>query len=139
MFEINAAYISTADHSEPAEPSLFQRMLSETAGLTNCTQIRTHIERHFGLQPGELQRTDTREWRITHPRQIAVAICYTRFRNRMSYQCVANQFGGLHYSTIIHACTKHGMIADPVLAARGRFARSHRGDVIKARKFACAA
>ena len=139
MWDVGAQSLNATESQATEEPTLFNRLLSETAGMTNCTQIRAHIERYFGLQPGELQRTDTREWRISHPRQIAVAICYTRFRGRMSYQAVADQFGRLHYSTAIHACRKHGMVADPALSERGRFARAHRGDVIKARKFACAA
>ena len=114
---------------------LFNRLFAETAGLMSCTDIRRHVERHFQLEPGALLNR-SRKWRISHPRQFAMALCYKHFRHRLSYQGVARQFGEFHLSTVIHACQKLGMEPDPAFSANGRRARLFRMDAQIARRYA---
>jgi chromosomal replication initiation ATPase DnaA len=112
---------TTADQSE------FDRLAAETAGMWTCNEVRRHVEQHFKLEPGALL-IRSRKWVISHPRQIAMALCYKHFRSRISYEGVARQFGGFHYSTCIFACQKHGLEPNPVQSERGRRARSFRVD-----------
>ena len=110
-----------------SEQSIFDRLADETRGMFTCNEIRRHVERHFQLEPGELLQR-SRKWRISHPRQIAMALCYKHFRGRLSYERIGRQFGGVHYSTVIHSCQKHGMEPDPVHSEMGRRARAQRID-----------
>jgi hypothetical protein len=57
-----------------------------------------------------------------------MALCYKHFRGRLSYESVGRQFNGMHYSTVIHSCQKHGMEPDPVHSEMGRRARMCRVD-----------
>jgi chromosomal replication initiation ATPase DnaA len=115
----------------------FNRLFAETAGMYRCTEIRRHVERHFQLEPGALL-IRSRKWNISHRRQLAMALCYKHFRGRVSYESVARQFGGLHYSTAIFACQKFGLEPDPIKSERGRRARTFRADA-QIRSFAVAA
>jgi chromosomal replication initiation ATPase DnaA len=123
--------------TETTDQSEFDRLFAETAGMYRCTEIRRHVERHFKLEPGALL-IRSRKWHISHRRQLAIALCYKHFRGRVSYESVARQFGGLHYSTAIFACQKFGLEPDPVQSERGRRARSFRADA-QIRRFAVAA
>jgi chromosomal replication initiation ATPase DnaA len=123
-----------AEAQETAEQSLFDRLTVETAGMFTCNEVRRHVERHFQLEPSELL-TRSRKWRISHPRQFAMALCYKHFRHRLSYQGVARQFGEYHLSTVIHACQKMGMEPDPAFSKNGRRARLFRMDAQIARRF----
>lgn len=109
------------------EPSEFDRLASETAGMYRCIEIRRHVERHFELEPGDLL-IRSRKWHISHRRQLAMALCYKHFRGRMSYESVGRQFGGMHHSSVLFACQKFGLEPDPVYSANGRRARTFRAD-----------
>jgi len=122
---------TTADQSE------FDRLAAETAGMFTCNEVRRHVEQHFRLEPGALL-IRSRKWVISHPRQIAMALCYKHFKSRISYEGVGRQFAGMHYSSVIHACRKHGMEPNPIQSIRGRRARTFRADA-QIRSFAVAA
>jgi len=122
---------TTADQSE------FDRLAAETAGMFTCNEVRRHIEQHFRLESGALL-IRSRKWVISHPRQIAMALCYKHFRPRLSYEGVGRQFGGMHHSTVLFSCQKHGLEPDPVFSANGRRARTFRADA-QIRRFAVAA
>jgi len=107
--------------------SEFDRLALETTGFATCAEVRRHVERHFGLERDALL-TRSRKWVISHPRQIAMALCYRQFSHRLSYESVGRQFGNFHYSTAIYACQKHGMAPDPVHSKLGRRARACRVD-----------
>ena len=120
-----------------AETTEFDILAAETAEMFTCNEVRRYIERHFKLEPGTLL-IRSRKWVISHPRQIAMALCYHHFRSRISYEGVARQFGGFHYSTCIFACQKHGLEPNPVQSERGRRARTFRVDA-QIKRFAVAA
>jgi chromosomal replication initiation ATPase DnaA len=115
----------------------FDILAAETREMFTCNEVRRHVERHFRLDPGTLL-IRSRKWVISHPRQIAMALCYHHFRHRLSYESVGRQFGGMHHSTVIFACQKFGLEPDPIKSERGRRARTFRIDA-QIRRFAVAA
>lgn len=48
--------------------------------------------------------------KIAHARQVAMALCYRKLKPYgYSLTMIGREFGGRHYSTIIHACRKFGV------------------------------
>jgi chromosomal replication initiation ATPase DnaA len=117
-----------------AETTEFDTLAAETREMFTCNEVRRYIERHFELEPGALL-LKSRRWHISHRRQLAMALCYKHFRNRLSYESVGRQFGGMHHSTVIFACQKFGLEPNPVQSERGRRARTFRIDA-QIRRFA---
>ena len=51
---------------------------------------------------------------FAHPRQVAMAIARKRLaKHGMSFDAIGAAFGGRHYSTVIFACRKFGIDANP--------------------------
>jgi hypothetical protein len=48
-------------------------------------------------------------------RQLAMALAYKKLRAKgYTFEAIGVAFGGRHYATVIHACRKFGVTADPV-------------------------
>ena len=119
------------------ETTEFDALVAETREMFTCNEVRRHVEARFGLESGALL-IRSRKWHIAHRRQIAMALCYLHFSHRLSYESVGRQFNGMHHSTVLYSCQKHGMEPNPKLSARGRRARTFRVDA-RIRRFAVAA
>jgi hypothetical protein len=80
--------------------------------------VKLSFARHFKLTLEELEGP-CKAWRISHPRQIAMALAYKRLRKRgYSTTMIGREFGGRDYSTVIYACRKWGLAPDPVASER---------------------
>lgn len=69
--------------------------------MTTMTDIRARVCERFGLTIEEM-KSAKRDWRISHPRQVALYLSSTlagRSRSR-----VASFFGMRNHTTVLHAC-----------------------------------
>jgi len=102
-----------------AEPELRSRKL-ESIG-----QIKRLVAKRYGLTVTELEN-GSREWRFSHPRHLALALCVKRLRPKgYTLTRIAQGFPGeskfaINHATVLWAAKKWGVELDPVAVERGR-------------------
>lgn len=93
-------------------------------------EIKQSVARHYGITVADLE-APSRKKRFAHPRQIAMALSYRVLKPRgYSSPQIGREFGGRDHTTVLFACRKWGIAADPVRqelvrrAVRARFDRA---------------
>ena len=93
--------------------------------LESIAQIKRLVAKRYGLTVSELEN-GSRQWRFSHPRQIALALCVKRLRPKdYTLTRIAQGFPGeakfaIDHATVLFAAKKWGVQLDPGAVARGR-------------------
>lgn len=90
-----------------------------TKRYRTCAEVKAAVARRYGITVADLE-SSSRAWKYAHPRQLAMALCAKLLRPRgYSYPMIARAFGNRDHTTVIYACRKWGIKADPrIMEAR---------------------
>ncbi len=82
--------------------------------------VKLSVARRFGITVADIE-SECRKQKFAVPRQIAMALAVKRLR-KLGYPTtrIAREFGNRHHTTIIWACRKWGVPADPVVSERAK-------------------
>jgi len=103
-----------------------------TKPFETVMDVKRMVARRYGVSVKALEGP-RRNPEFAHPRQVAMALAYRRLKSKgVSYPLIAREFGNRHWTTVIFACRKFGINADPRLAEIARRGVENRRRRIKA-------
>lgn len=100
-----------------------------TRPFANVEDVKRAVAGYFRITVEQIEGA-SRSPRFSHPRQVAMALAYRRLRKLgFTYEAIGSAFGGRHCSTVIFACRKFGMAANPDHPAARGATRRERASV----------
>lgn len=85
----------------------------KTRPFNDVEDVKRAVAGYFRISVKQLEGYN-KSPRFAHPRQVAMALTRKRLgKHGMSFDAIGAAFGGRHYSTVIFACRKFGIDANP--------------------------
>ena len=101
----------------------------KTRPFNDVEDVKRAVAGYFRITVKQLESYN-KSPRFAHPRQVAMALARKRLGNRgWSFDAIGAAFGGRHYSTVIFACRKFGIDANPDHPAARMSARQAKQSV----------
>lgn len=103
--------------------------LGNSRPFENVEDVKRAVAGYFRITVEQLESA-SRNPRFAHPRQVGMALAYRRLRKLgFTLEAIGSAFGNRHYSTVIFACRKFGMAANPDHPAARAATRRERASV----------